>query len=206
MSESVEIYGFDTSNNFKVRVALGYKGIPFAFHRIDPADRDEVVRISGQFLTPVLVHGEVVLFDSAAILRYLEANFQHTPRLFGNDRDEQWAIEDWERFGRGPLAEGMMKVVHARVSGGGDDPEMHARAARSFARAVDRVVERLAHREWLVGDSMTAADVTCAAVVFRIAGTGVLPMPDELGNVPAWVERVMAYDRVAPGDGPDAPA
>lgn len=195
MSDALVIYGFDTSNNFKVRVALGYKGIPFTFERIDPANRDEVVRISGQYLTPVMVHGDVVLFDSAAILRYLDANFQDTPRLYGRDRDEQWAIEDCERFGRGALAEGMMKLVHHRVSGGDEDAELHARAARSFARAVDRLVQRLAHREWLVGDALSAADITCAAVVFRIAESGVLPMPEELGNVPAWVERVMAYDR-----------
>lgn len=194
MSDAVEIYGFDTSNNFKVRVALGYKGIPFTFHRIDPTDRDEIIRISGQFLTPVMVHGDVVLFDSAAILRYLEANFPNTPRLFGADRDEQWTIEDWELFGRGPLAEGMMKVVHHRVSGGQEDPEMQADASRSFARAVDRLAERLAHHEWLVGDGITAADVTCAPVVFRIAASGILPMPDEIGNVPAWVERVMAFE------------
>lgn len=196
MSDALEIYGFDTSNNFKVRVALGYKKIPFTFHRIDPADRDEIVRISGQFLTPVLVHGDVVLFDSGAILRYLDANFQDTPRLFGSDRDEQWAIEDWELFGRTQLADGMMKVVHHRISGGGEDPDLYARASRSFARAIDRLVERLAHREWLVGSGMTAADITCAAVVFRIAESGVLPMPDELGNVPAWVERVMAQDEL----------
>jgi len=32
---------------------------------LDPADRTEVKRLSGQHLTPVLVHGTVVLFDSA---------------------------------------------------------------------------------------------------------------------------------------------
>ena len=47
----------------KVRVALGYKGIAHEFRSIDPADRDGVVRLSGQHLTPVLVHGETVLFD-----------------------------------------------------------------------------------------------------------------------------------------------
>ncbi len=41
------------------------------------------MRISGQHLTPVIEHGEVVLFDSAAILRYLDAAFRETPPLFG---------------------------------------------------------------------------------------------------------------------------
>ena len=52
----VVIYGFETSNNFKVRIALGFKGIDYRFETIDPSDRAEIVRISGQPFTPVVVH------------------------------------------------------------------------------------------------------------------------------------------------------
>ena len=41
----VVIHGFETSNNFKVRVALGFKGIDYRFETIDPSDRGEIVRI-----------------------------------------------------------------------------------------------------------------------------------------------------------------
>ncbi|MHC5062950.1 MAG: glutathione S-transferase family protein, partial [Planctomycetota bacterium] len=75
MSSKVQVYGFETSNNMKVRVALGYKGIPYEFKSIDPADRSRIQDLSGQFLTPVLVHGEQVVADSAAILRYLDLAF-----------------------------------------------------------------------------------------------------------------------------------
>ena len=104
MSNELAVHGFETSNNIKVRVALGYKAILYVFHTIDPRDREEVVRISGQYLTPVLVHGERVLCDSAAILRYLECNFPDTPKLFGDSLAEQWEIEDWEMFARTTLA------------------------------------------------------------------------------------------------------
>ena len=66
MKPELTILGFETSNNIKVRVALGFKEIPYEFRTIDPADRSEIVRLSGQHLTPVLVHGDRVLFDSAA--------------------------------------------------------------------------------------------------------------------------------------------
>ena len=55
------IYGFETSNNLKVRVALLHKGIEHEFRTIDPADRSKVREVSGQFLTPVMVHGTTVL-------------------------------------------------------------------------------------------------------------------------------------------------
>lgn len=193
MSErTVAVYGFETSNNLKVRLALAYKRIPYVFHSIDPADRAEIVRLSGQFLTPVLVDGATVQFDSAAILRYLEANFPGTPKLYGAGRDEQWEIEAWERFGRGPLADPMMTLVHARVAGREPSAGMRDEAADGFAQAVRRIEERLAGREWLVGDAISAADITVAAVFHRVRSAGLLPWPAGCPRSERLSERLMA--------------
>lgn len=90
MSERpIVIHGFETSNNLKVRAALEYKGLPYEFRTIEPRDRTELVRRLGQFLTPVMEHGETLLVDSGAILRYLDANFPKTPKLFGGSHGEQ---------------------------------------------------------------------------------------------------------------------
>ena len=118
MTDPVVVYGFETSNNMKVRIALGYKGIPYRFQSIDPGDRDEIVRLSGQYLTPVLIHGDRVVSDSGAILRYLDHAFADTPRLYGDSRTEQWAIEDEELFARAILAGPIMAIVHHKVDGG----------------------------------------------------------------------------------------
>jgi glutathione S-transferase len=195
MSHEIDVYGFETSNNMKVRVALGYKEIPYEFHKIDPADRSEIVRLSGQHLTPVLLHGDRVLFDSAAILRYLDANFRDRPSLFGTNRDEQWAIEDLELFARATLAAPMMEVVHHRVSGGTVDEAMQTRCAGAFAEAAAQLIGALGERDWLVGDRMSAADVTAAAVMYRIRQGKLFPPPAGADAVHAWVDRVMTYDR-----------
>lgn len=195
MPAKIDVYGFDTSNNMKVRVALGYKGIDYAFHAIDPADRGEIVRLSGQHLTPVMVDGETVLFDSAAILRYLDANFRDTPLLFGASHREQWEIEDHELFARAILAGPMMEVVHHRVSGGTVDDAMQARCAAAFEEAARKLIAALDGREWLVGDRMTAADVTAGAVLFRVRKSGVFDPPAGVEAIDPWIDRVMAYDR-----------
>ena len=194
-STDVVVHGFETSNNMKVRVALGYKSIPYTFRTIEPADRDEVFRISGQYLTPVLVHGDRVVFDSAAILRYLDFAFRETPRLFGGSHREQWEIEDWELFARTALANPMMEIVHKRVYGGGVDDALIGRCTTAFGEAATKLADRLQGREWLVGDRMTAADITAAAVLFRVraaelfggAAAAVAPLT-------AWTDRVMAFD------------
>lgn len=186
------LYGFETSNNIKVRLALAHKGIPFEFRTIEPGDRDEVVRVSGQFLTPVMVDGDVVLFDSGAIMRYLDANYPETPKLYGNSHSQQWEIEDWERFGRGPLAEPMMSLVHARVRGQDVPSALQESAAEDFVAAVRKLEERLQGRRWIVGDEMTAADISCAAVISRVRSSGILPWPGAVPRVEELTHRLMA--------------
>src|SRR5205085_11287493 len=97
--ESIQLWDLGPSpNSKKVRLALGYKGVTYEKVSVDPMDRQKVVDLSGQPLTPVLVHGKTVVFDSSAILRYIEANVKREPRLFSSDYDTMKRIEKWEAY------------------------------------------------------------------------------------------------------------
>lgn len=198
MSDQIVIHGFETSNNFKVRAALGFKGIDYRFNTIDPADRSELIALSNQPFTPVMTHADTVLFDSAAILRYLEANFPDTPRLFSHDYGVMRSIEQWEAFGRVGLHEPLAIMVKQRISGQSDEAAT-ARAAELFAAATARLEEALASREWLAHTRMTAADVTCAAVVRRVRVMEPFEIPADRPATYGWADKVMAFDR-----GPEA--
>jgi glutathione S-transferase len=191
---AIEIFGFETGNNIKVRIALQYKGLPYDFHTIDPHDRNQVVEISGQLLTPVMRHGQVVLFGSGAIIRYLEANFRETPRLFSGDRKTLVAIEGWETFSRARLAAPLVTVVNHRLQGG-DDPAVFEASKAAFQAALAELAPALVGRQWLVGDAMTLADVTSAAIVLRCINFGFCGRADVDPATLAWVDRVVAYDR-----------
>ena len=180
MNSEITIHGFETSNNMKVRVALGYKQIPYDFVRIDPADRSGIVKISGQHLTPVMVHGEIVLFDSAAILRYLDANFRDTPRLYGKSHLEEWAIEDEEFVRAAPQPH---------------RAELQGHLSRTVG-TVSQLAEKLEGREWLVGDRMSAADIAAACTIERVRKGQLFALPSEISRVEEWVERVMRFDRL----------
>ena len=194
MSDQIVIHGFETSNNFKVRVALGFKGIDYDFVTIDPADRAGMVALSGQPFTPVMTHRDTVLFDSGAILRYLEANFPDTPKLFSSDYSIMRAIEDWEFVGRVDLHAPLMIMVMQRKSGVSDAAET-ARAAGLFADVTRKLEAQLSGREWLAHTRMTAADVTCGAVIHRVRAMDAFEMPQDCPAVYAWADRVMSYDR-----------
>lgn len=191
-SPELVVYGFETSNNIKVRVALGLKGIPYQFRAIDPKDRTEIQKISGQVLTPVMVHGKTVLFDSCAIMRYLDANFPDTEKLYWGDRVQEWEIEDWEFFARYELAGPMMEVAHLRGAGGTPDDAMQKRCTETFHERVNHLIQRLKGHKYLVGDRLSAADVNAAAVLRRVQSSNMFPFTP--GPLSVWMEDVLSFD------------
>lgn len=162
MAQTV-LYNLQPSpNSKKVRLALGFKGIPYETVQVDPMDRASVVKVSGQPLTPMLTHGSTVVFDSSAILRYLEANVQREPRLFSEDYDTMQAIERWEGYARtelGPPVGALFGQFFAEAV----DGAVVAKAKASFNDAARKLEKSLNSDGWLVGSAPTAADITCAA-------------------------------------------
>jgi len=200
-------------NSIKVRVAMNYKGIPF--ERIPlPRDaagtgfeRSAVIAATRQPLTPAIEHDGHTLFDSAAILRYLEANFPGTPPLFSTDVDTLRAIENEERWARSELSAPFTKVIRMFFAGqvGAAAVEEANREFQAFTEHIETILEA---SPWLMGGSMTAADVTAAPYVFgamipveaAAAGGPVAFLHENfhLGEgrerTRAWVGKVMAYD------------
>jgi glutathione S-transferase len=173
MAENLKFYNLPMSpNNVKVRIALNYKGLEFESIEVPvkgypPAgdDRAEVVRISGQPLTPMLVHGDRAVFDSSAILRYLDANFRDTAPLFSSDFATMRLIEDWERFAKTELG-GPVSICFQQAMSEKPDPNELQRACEQINELTGRIEKQLSETEWLVGRRMTAADVTAAPLVF----------------------------------------
>ncbi|HEX9792770.1 MAG TPA: glutathione S-transferase family protein [Planctomycetota bacterium] len=169
MPEKLVLFEIPPSpNSVKARLALNYKGLPFERRPIDfkaESGRAEIIRLSGQPLTPMLLHGERAVWDSAAILRYLDTAFPSSPRLYSEDVETMYAIDGWEKFGRVALMEPLGKVIGQFFSGK-VDPALSAEASKEINALTARIEERLADGKFLVGDCLTAADITCAPGVF----------------------------------------
>ena len=94
----LRVYRIPFSTNVeRVSLALAHKGLEAEWVDVDPADRGEVLRVSGQELVPVLEHEGRVLSDSPVILEYLERRFPEPPLL---PRVPAWRAEvlifvDW---------------------------------------------------------------------------------------------------------------
>ncbi|MDX6397976.1 MAG: hypothetical protein QOJ43_1384 [Gaiellaceae bacterium] len=159
----LRLYRFPFSTNVeRVALALAHKGLEAESVWIDPADRSEVVRISGQELVPVLVDGDRVVSDSTAILEHLEERFPEPPlypvdparraelRLFVD-----WFNHVWKRPPNLIVAEEQKpEPGRARIA------ELEARIAESLPL----FEELLAGRHYLFGAELSAAD--CATFPF----------------------------------------
>jgi glutathione S-transferase len=155
----LRLYRIPFSTNVeRVALALAHKGIGVEYVDVEPDDRSDVVRISGQELVPVLVDGERVLSDSPAILDYLEERFPEPP-LYPADparRAELRTFLDWFNvvWKRPP------NLIAAEEAKPEPDRGRIAALEGRIEGALPRFEELLAGRDYLFGEELTVADVT----------------------------------------------
>lgn len=195
-----------STNVERISLALGHKGVSAEAVEVDPADRSEVVRISGQELVPVADFDGEIVADSPAILRRIE-ELHPDPPLWPaapSRRAELDLFIDW--FNR------VWKVAPNAIAA---ELERNARApspidahAAEMRAALDIFEALLDGRPYLFGDELSAAD--CIAFPFLRYAAMRDPADDELfhrvledyqplddahPNLAAWIGRVDAHPR-----------
>lgn len=200
----MRIYRFPYSTNVeRVALALGHKGISPEWLEIDPADRSEVERVSGQPLVPVLVadDGEVVV-ESMDIVRFVDERHPDPP-LYPRDAAERarmLVFIDW--FNR------VWKVAPNAIDGVPPGDERVPRWQEEMRHSLHLFEDMLAGGPFLFGDELSAAD--CAAFPFLKYGllgcepddtdsfhavlVDNLPV-EEHPSLTAWVRRMDAMPR-----------
>ena len=195
-----------STNVERVSLALAYKGVSAEPVAVDPDDRSELGRISGQELVPVADFDGEIVVDSSAILRRLE-ELHPAPPLWPSEparRAEMDVFIDW--FNR------VWKVAPNAIAEmlEGDAPDQFALDAHAaeMTAALGAFEALLDGRPYLLGDALSAAD--CIAFPFLKYAAIRDPADDELfhrvledyqplgsghENLRAWIERVDAHPR-----------
>jgi glutathione S-transferase len=146
-----------STNVERVALALAHKGLAVEWVDVDPADRSEVVRVSGQELVPVLEHDGRILNDSPVILEFLEESYPEPPLL---PRDPAGRAEirifcDWfNRVWKRPPNE-----IYAEEQKPQPDAARMERLAAALSGSLPLFDDLLAGRDFLFGD-FSLADVT----------------------------------------------
>lgn len=200
-------------NSVKVRIALGYKKLDYDRESLEfdtfPGDRSALIKLSRQPRAPVLQHGKTILFDSGAILRYLEANFPDAPPIFIGDYASHAEIETWEQFARTQIGEAI-GMIFGQAFAPKQDAAVIAKANALLNERTGALEDRLTGREFLVGDHLTAADIVVAAPLYLADLTEAnaaahpiaaffhksLTLGEGRETTRAWVRRVLAHDPI----------
>ena len=214
MSPKITLHELTGSpNNVKVRIALGYKGLEYERKEFAldsyPGDRSPIARLSRQPRLPVIQDGEIVLFDSGAIMRYLEANYPDTPSLVVDDYAAFGEMEKWELFAKTQIGE-PVGMIFGEAFKPEADKTVVAKANTMLGERTGALEDKLSTGEFLVGDHLTIADITCAAPLYLADLTEAnakehpisgffhasLKLGEDRPKTRAWVRKVMAYDPI----------
>jgi glutathione S-transferase len=188
----------------KVRIALAEKGLPYQRievgwspeRRYQPHHPD-VVALNPKRQVPVLVDGELVVYDSTLILEYLEDAYPETPLLprdaTGRARCRQLeAAADELLF---PHVWDLIEEAFYPASAGGRDEARLARAREGVAAYCRDPEADLAAGPYLCG-AYSIADI--GNLVFLSAARSLgAPIPEDTPRVQAWLDCVTARPPVA---------
>ncbi|MDP3619403.1 MAG: glutathione S-transferase family protein [Ramlibacter sp.] len=146
----------------KAQIAALEKGIdvdlvmvPFDFHKLYAPKHPEVLRINPKGQVPVLVHGDLELFDSTQIFEYFE-DLKPAPPLWPHDARDRARARMLEMQSDEVYFPQVVRLMGLQEKLGEDAALSAIAAARAFYERVDLLLAD--ERDWLLG-AFTYADI-----------------------------------------------
>jgi GSH-dependent disulfide-bond oxidoreductase len=177
--DRLQLYSLPTPNGVKVSIALEEVGLPYEPHLVSFETNDQT---SPEFLSlnpnnkiPAILDPDgpggqpLALFESGAILLYLA---DKTGQLIPQDaaaRYEtiQWVM--WQMGGLGPML-GQLGFFHKFAGKDYEDKRPRDRYVAESKRLLGVLDQRLAGRQWVMGDQYTIADIAILPWVRNLIG------------------------------------
>jgi GSH-dependent disulfide-bond oxidoreductase len=177
--DRIQLYSLPTPNGVKVSIMLEETGLPYEPHRVSFETNDQM---SPEFLSlnpnnkiPAIIdpHGPggkpIALFESGAILLYLA---DKSGQCIPADTARRWETIQWLMFqmgGIGPLF-GQVGFFVKFAGKDYEDKRPRDRYVNEARRLLGVLEQRLAGREWIMGDEYTIADIATWPWVRNLVG------------------------------------
>lgn len=188
----------------KVRIALAEKGL--AYERVEVGwslakryepHHPDVLALNPKGQVPVLVDGDLVVYDSTLIFEYLEERHPE-PRLYPLGIAERARCRQLEAAADEILFPHVWSLIDGSfypASAGARDEALLEGAREGIARFSAERDKDLAGRAWLCGD-FSVADIATFVMLHAAATLGA-PVPEAQSNLRAWLARAHALPAVA---------
>jgi glutathione S-transferase len=195
----MKLFGFPPSpNTWKVRAVAAHLKVPLEFELVDltkgASHTPQYLALNPTGRTPVLVDGDLKLWESNAIMQYIASKTRNS--LWPDDararadilRWQSWQLAHFSKDGCEPLL--FQRLVKQLLKLGPPDETVVARGIEAFNKEAKVLNAHLAGQPYLVGKDVTLADFAVAAPLFYADRAG-LPV-EPYSNVKAWFGRVSA--------------
>ena len=207
----ITVYGRATSSNVQA-VMWGIAELGLPFERLDyghvhgGTDTAEFRAMNPNGTVPVIRDGDLVLWESCAILRYLAARHGDGGPFWPNDAVARARVDQWAEWGKAEFCSAFtVPIFWARVRTAAKDRDEAglARAIRAFESRLAILERQLDGKAHVCGAAFTLADVVIGHILFRYYDIdiprgdfpNVRAYFDRLATRPAYREHVMvSYD------------
>ena len=186
----IRLYGMALSGNaYKARLllellGLEYEEIPVNL-RIGENRTESFLALNPRGQIPILVDGEVTVWDSQAILVYLARRYGET--WLPMEPVPMAEVMQWLAVAENELLFGLARARAVKFFG----RDFDLASSQTYGRAGLEVLEqRLAEHEWLAAGRATIADIACMPYA-ALSHMGEIPL-DDFPSVRAWIDRIRA--------------
>jgi glutathione S-transferase len=191
----MKLYGFGPTRSLRALWGLNEVGAEFEFEVVNllggEHQRPEFLRLNPAGKLPVLVDGDLVIPESAAIVLYLAEKHPQS-RLLPDDLKARAEVYRWVMFAMTELEPPLWRITRhtALLPQEKRLPQDAALAREDFARMATVLEHHMAGRTFIVGDTLTAADCVAAYLMDWANEQGLL---EGQPTLQAYLKRM--YDR-----------
>ena len=203
---AIELYwGSGSPFAWRVMLTLEVKRLPYESKLLEFSKQEHktpaYLQLNPRGKVPTLKDGDFVLYESIAIMAYLDRKYP-TPPIFGTTAEQTGLIWRLVLECESYLLGAGDKVVRPLFFGKGLENLNEIQTAVELIRRELKIVdERLADSNWLVGGEISAADIAIFPLVqllLRAAGKeaarpldlGLVPLSQTFPNIARWVRRI----------------
>jgi glutathione S-transferase len=215
-------WGSGSPYSWRVMLALEHKRLGYRSHPLQLALQEhkapQMLAMNPRGRLPVLKHDDYVVFESVAILYYLDLKYPEPP-IFGRSPEEAAVIlrviEEFQAYTE-PHIMGICRTLLGGGRGPADEPTLDADgltdAMHVVAREARTIEQRVSRFDWIVGEDYSAIDMVIFPAIQLLRRALTRPGAGDLAsrflpiesNYPAlgrWLARIEAlpgYERTYP--------
>ncbi len=190
----MKLYCFgESGHSYKVALSLALSGIDWTVEYVDffkgGTRTPEFLAINRMGECPVLVDGDEALAQSGVILTHLS---RRTGKFGGTTEQERDEVLRWLLWDNHKLSSqaGTLRFQRNFVPSDKVSPDVLAFVAQRLQTAFKTLERHLEGRDWIVGDNLTNADLSCCSYLYY-------PEPfgfdrKDFPNIDRWLDRIAA--------------